>query len=286
MVYWPCSAVTSRGPDGRKETRVREKPESSEWYYFKAGSNADMKAGPLSWERLCSQAKAGTLEPDDVVWDPGFGWRIATQVPGLFPAATPAATTAKVVSLHPEKLPLERPPKTRGRHWRFWLGGGIALVIVAAVLGVYFGLIHGSDDTTVGGPTVTALPALTTTVVSPTTTVAAPTTTALPPTTVGAAPARLLGGSDNGHEIRLNVGERLRIELEPKRSSRVRTVEWEFTPIVLRQTDSGVEKAGDRVVKCWLELEAVTAGPVTVRVRYGYRVLSGAPWVCYLIVRD
>ncbi len=254
---------------------MRQKPESSEWYYFKAGSHADMKAGPLSWERLRSQAEEGTLEPEDVVWDPGFGWRMATQVPGLFPAAT----TPKVVSIHLDTLPLEPPPKARRRHMRIWLAAGVALVIVAAILGVYFGLIRDRSGATASEQAVT-------TVAAPPTTVAAPTTTALPPTTVSDSPARALGKSDNGHEFRLHVGERVRIELEPQATSGVRTVEWEFVPIVVRQLDSGVEKVGDRVVKCWLELEAVTAGPVTVRARYGYKVLSGAPWVCYLTVRD
>jgi hypothetical protein len=259
-----------------KEIKVREKPESSEWYYFKAGSNADMKAGPLSWDRLRSQAKEGTLEPEDVVWDPGFGWRIATQVPGLFPAAIPA----KVVSLHPEKLPLERPVKTRRRHWRFWLTGGIVLAMVAAVLGLYFGLTRDSGGgTAAGGQTTTTLAA-------PTTTVAAPTTTAPPSTTVSVPPTRALGPADNGHEVRLRVGERVRIELQPQVKSGVRTVEWVFIPLVVRELDSGTEKVGDRVVKCWLELEAVTAGPVTVRARYGYEKLSGAPWVCYLTVKN
>lgn len=266
---------------------MREKPESSEWYYFKAGSNADMKAGPLSWERLCSQARDGVLEQDDVVWDPGFGWRIATQVPGLFPAVT----SAKVVSLHPqthpEKLPVERPPKVRRRHWRTWLAGSVALVIVAAVLGVYFGLIRDTDDSTAaGGGTATTLPGPATTLAAPVTTTApAPTTTALPPTTVIAPVIRALGASDNGDEIRVKVGDRVRIELEPRVRNGVRSVEWEFLPIVVRELDSGIEKTGDRVVRCWLELEALTAGPVTVRARYGYEKLTSVPWVCYLTVR-
>lgn len=267
---------------------MREKPESSEWYYFKAGSNADMKAGPLSWERLCSQARGGVLEPDDVVWDPGFGWRIATQVPGLFPEVH----TAKVVTLHPEtqpeKLPLERAPKTRRRSSRVWLAAGIALLIVAVALGVYFGLFYDRDSGTAGGgQTATTLAAAVTTVPAPVTTIApTPTTTAPPPTTVVAPPVRTLGASDNGHEIRLHVGDRVRIELEPKVTSRVRSVDWLFLPVVVRELDSGTEKAGERVVKCWLELEAVTSGPVTVRVRYGYEKVSGTPWVCFFKVRD
>jgi hypothetical protein len=107
------------------------------------------------------------------------------------------------------------------------------------------------------------------------------------PTTEGGSLV-YLGESDNGREVRLHVGDRVRIELEPKPSStRVRSVEWAFLPIVVQETDSGSTKVGDVLEESWLELEATVAGPVTVRARYEYE--SGVvitPWVCYLIVKE
>ena len=262
-----------------------KKNEQSEWYFFKAGSHAGMKAGPLTWERLCSQADEGTLEPEDVVWDPGSGWRTADQVPGLFAAIALSGTGGAKLDAPPE----EASTSGGGRSWIPWVAALIVLVIIGASLGGYYGCagddggVIASDQTTTSAVTTT-VPGVTqqssTTVRSTSTTEAGLAT--------GNGSLVHLGEEDNGHEVRLHVGDRVRIELAPKPSTTgVRSVEWTFMPIVVQETDSGCTTTGDVLDECWLELETLVAGPVSVRARYEYA--SGAvvtPWVCYLIVTE
>jgi hypothetical protein len=91
---------------------------------------------------------------------------------------------------------------------------------------------------------------------------------------------------DFGTQVLLHVGDRVRVVLEPKVTSGVRAVSWEFMPYVVQEVDSGADMVGDRVVKCWLELEAVTPGPVTVRAVYQYQVKTDAKWVVYITVKE
>ena len=40
------------------------------WHYSKAGTPAGQQVGPVSPEQLGSFARAGTVAPDDLVWNP------------------------------------------------------------------------------------------------------------------------------------------------------------------------------------------------------------------------
>jgi hypothetical protein len=103
----------------------------------------------------------------------------------------------------------------------------------------------------------------------------------------GTSSVRTLGENDSGHEIVLKVGDRVRIELQPYVNDRVKSVEWNYEPIVVRETDAGADVISDVVVECWLELEATIAGPVTVRAEYEYPYgTRQTAWVAYFIVRE
>ena len=71
---------------------------TSDWYYSKRAATTGQQAGPFTWEQLCSQAQAGQLGPDDLVWNPQLPeWLAASQIPGLItgaaqPTAQPTAT--------------------------------------------------------------------------------------------------------------------------------------------------------------------------------------------------
>ena len=43
---------------------------TSEWYYSKQGAPPGQHVGPFSWEQLVSNARAGVITPDDLVWNP------------------------------------------------------------------------------------------------------------------------------------------------------------------------------------------------------------------------
>lgn len=97
----------------------------------------------------------------------------------------------------------------------------------------------------------------------------------------------VLGDRDDGHQVTLRAGERVRIELEPVITKKVIAVNWDYEPLVVRETDSGVETMGELVTKGWLEVEAVVAGNVTIRASYEYQ--SGTVktvWAVYLEVTD
>ena len=58
------------------------------WYYVKDGA----QHGPLSWEQLVMTTQAGTVGPQDLVWNASMqGWMPASSVPGLGPATPPTA---------------------------------------------------------------------------------------------------------------------------------------------------------------------------------------------------
>jgi hypothetical protein len=96
-----------------------------------------------------------------------------------------------------------------------------------------------------------------------------------------------LGNADNGHEVVLNPGDRVRISLKPYVNDRVKSVRWEYMPIVVQETDSGSEIISEVVVEAWLELEAAIVGPVTVRAAYEYPYGTvKTVWVVYLIVEE
>jgi hypothetical protein len=266
-----------------KETGVIARPEAQEWFFFKAGSDAGLKAGPFSWERLVAQAQSGILEPTDVVWDPNSGWKTAAKVPGLFPAVP----IPGMVAAYPDTPALESSSAGSRRSRVYWLSGLAVLVIVGGGLGSYFGLAH--DGGGVAATTTTS--AVTTTVSGVTTTVSAVTTTQSTATTVtqttvaAGAPVVRLGKADFGHPVRLKVGDHVRIDLQPWIGDKVKSVVWDYRPGIVQQTGSGSDKAGSAIVATWIELEAVAAGPVTVRAEYQYpNGTARAIWVIYLFV--
>lgn len=59
-----------------------DQPASPAWYYARQKT----KSGPLTWEHLWQLARAGQVQPTDMVLQPGNPrWMPAAQVPGLFP---------------------------------------------------------------------------------------------------------------------------------------------------------------------------------------------------------
>jgi hypothetical protein len=130
----------------------------SGWYYSKPGAPSGQPSGPLTWEQLCSHARGGTVARDDLVWNPQLPeWLPAAQIPGLFPEAVfppaalpPAAYAARAAQAQP----------ANGR--RSWLLPVlipvIALIVVGAGLGAYFGFIRdggGGTSTSTVTSTVT-----------------------------------------------------------------------------------------------------------------------------------
>jgi hypothetical protein len=111
------------------------------------------------------------------------------------------------------------------------------------------------------------------------TTVAAPTTTE--------SPIVYLGESDNDRQMRLHVGDQVRIELEPE-VDKVIAVRWDFPRVVVEYLDSGwTEMEGATIADCWLELEVRNAGSVTIRARYEYVAgYVNSPWACYLVATE
>jgi hypothetical protein len=269
---------------------------ASEWYCAKPGASAGQQAGPFSWEQVRSLAQAGTLEPADLVWNPQLSqWQLAAQIPDLFPAvASPG-----VPGTYPGPPPSGRSATTRGRSWLPWLAPLLtALIIVGGGLGAYFGFLRDSGESTSSHQTTTTLAATTTSVAMTTTSEAATTTipvttaqstatTVTETTAVSEPPALNLDNGDNGREVVLHVGERMRIDLTPKAVDRVQSVKWNYEPIVVQEKDSGADKANDAVVGAWLEVEAVVAGPATVRAAYEYPGGTvKTVWVVYVTVTD
>jgi hypothetical protein len=106
-------------------------------------------------------------------------------------------------------------------------------------------------------------------------------------TSTAGEPDFYLDKDDFGHEVRLQVGERVRIDLTVRPNEKVVSVEWRYEPIIVRQIDSGTTEVDGVVTKCWLELEAVAAGHVTVRTIYERSDdTTKAAWVIYLAVAE
>jgi N-acetylneuraminic acid mutarotase len=167
-----------------------------EWYFLKGRARTGQQAGPFSLEQLGSLAEAGTLEPTDLVWNPQLSqWQLAAHSPGLFSAA--ASPGAPVGASAPPPPTASGP--TRSRSWLPWLAPLLALIIVGAGLGVFFGFFRDNDEQTAGDQTTTSL-GVTTTAGVTTTTEALPAWTELtPPGDVppprGASPMVYVAGS-------------------------------------------------------------------------------------------
>ena len=88
----------------------------SGWYYSKLGGPPGQQVGPISWEDLVSYSRAGTLTPNDLVWNEQLGdWRPAAQIPGLFSAPAPAAAPAGYAA--PAAYGAAAPAKSRLLYW-------------------------------------------------------------------------------------------------------------------------------------------------------------------------
>ena len=154
------------------------------WYSLKRGAAAGQQSGPFTWGELYAHAQSGALAPDDLVWNPQLPeWTAAAHIPGLVvapaaPEATPVApiTTSTPSPAGPPPLPAwaqasgppplpgqaramtppslpshwpAGPPQVpRRRHSRLLpvLVPLIALVLVGAGLGVYFGAFYGDGE--------------------------------------------------------------------------------------------------------------------------------------------
>ncbi len=121
---------------------------SSGWYYSKRGAPAGTQAGPLTWEQLYSQAQAGQLGPDDLVWNAQLpDWLPAAQIPGLFPAAATPAAATPVARPPASYQPVAAAPTGRKRSRLLpILIPLIALIVVGGGLGAYFGFLRGGND--------------------------------------------------------------------------------------------------------------------------------------------
>ena len=116
-------------------------PMTSEWYYAKQTTSGVESVGPVSWEELCRLARAGELGPADHFWNPGSPqWVPAELIPALFAASSPA---------WPLPAGLSQEQSRRRLAVLAWLLPLIAIIIVAAGLGTYFGAFydHGSEAT-------------------------------------------------------------------------------------------------------------------------------------------
>jgi hypothetical protein len=101
------------------------------WYYLPGGAATGQPVGPLTWEQLYALARSGSLNPGDMVWHETMPqWAPAAQIGGLF------ATTAPPAYQQPQK----------GSGLLGLLIALIALVIVGAALGTYFGFFYDKDE--------------------------------------------------------------------------------------------------------------------------------------------
>jgi len=158
---------------------------ASDWYYAKQSASDEAGAaeqiGPLAWEQLYRESQSGAFGPDDLVWHPLLPqWVPASQIDGLFRApATAVATPQPMVppgnepvqpgAVQPEPVQPEpvRPATARAeararRSVLPWLIPLIALVLVGAVLGAYFGFVRDRGDEVATGVDTTAVEITTT----------------------------------------------------------------------------------------------------------------------------
>jgi hypothetical protein len=102
------------------------------------------------------------------------------------------------------------------------------------------------------------------------------------------APDVLLDEGDFGRQVRLHLGDRVRVDLpaHPTEKGQVTSVEWTYsTGGIVQQIGAGTNTTGGFVTACWLELEAIAPGDVTIRTIYTHEdTTTRAKWVVYLAV--
>jgi hypothetical protein len=136
-------------------------------------------------------------------------------------------------------------------------------------------LTADGTETTTGAETATTAPTTDSSVAGPDS------------TTTEDAPDVVLGKDDFSREVRLEVGDRVRMELPAKVSEKVVSVEWRYEPIIVEEQDSGTSEVSGFVTDCWLELEALAEGQVTIRTIYERSDgTTRAVWVVYLFIGE
>ena len=115
---------------------------TSSWHYRKAGAPAGQESGPLSWDQLSTLAQSGELAPDDLVRGPGYEDPLkAGRVPGLYQTSAQPGARGPYPGMGPSAV--SGPASLAG--WHGWIGALIALVIIGAGAGVYFGVLWDRD---------------------------------------------------------------------------------------------------------------------------------------------
>jgi hypothetical protein len=113
----------------------------SGWYYSRLAGPPGQPSGPVTWEELVSAARGGRLAPDDLVWHEQLGdWRPASQIPNLFPVAAPTPAFVPAYAAV-SAVPAAQPKRSS---LLYWLIPAVVVVLVAAGLGLYFGLWYTS----------------------------------------------------------------------------------------------------------------------------------------------
>jgi hypothetical protein len=109
------------------------------WHVNRVGPVGSDPGGPLSWDEISTLARSGGLGPGDLVWHPALGeWTPAERVAGLLPADAFAR-----VATSPSSAPDGR-PRVRRYSWLRWAIPAAVVVLVAAGLGIYFGISGGT----------------------------------------------------------------------------------------------------------------------------------------------
>jgi hypothetical protein len=129
-------------------------PLTTGWFYSKLQEPGGPQYGPISWEQLAALAQTGAVAPGDPVWHSTLpGWLPAAQIVGLFPAPisvaplqAPAPPTPYGAAPGWNPPPVAPGPGGRRRSPLPWLIPLVALVLVGAAIGLFFGLRGGDDD--------------------------------------------------------------------------------------------------------------------------------------------
>jgi hypothetical protein len=122
------------------------------WFYLKSGAPGGQQTGPVTWEQLYGLVRSGAVGPQDLVWNPALPeWLPASQVPGLFAGAGPGGAPGYG---QPVASPAYGPQPARSGRPTWLLPvliPVIALILVGAGLGAFFGFGRGGGGTDGGG---------------------------------------------------------------------------------------------------------------------------------------
>ena len=123
----------------------------SGWYYAERGGPQGQQVGPVSWQDLVSYARGGAFGPDDVVWHEQLGdWRPASQVPGLVRRVLRRrpcrGRTGGPRPAYAAPAGYAMAPAGKKSKLLYWLLPLIAVIIVGAGLGAYFGFFYNDAD--------------------------------------------------------------------------------------------------------------------------------------------